>query len=172
MPINTNPHIHQLIVCANVFIKKDDKFLVIKRSDKKIYAPGFVGAIGGKVDKNENPYETAIREAREEAGLNINNLKLEAVILELQPVKTEPYNWLIFYFSGDYKSGNLIKTQEGQLIWLDKKSLISSKLYPSLKLAIKDIIDPKIGPIFLTVGYGATESQPKVIDYNYSSIVK
>ena len=55
-----------------------------------------VHPIGGKVDPDENPYIAAERELLEEAGIKVKNIKLEAVVLELKPVKNEDENWLIF----------------------------------------------------------------------------
>ena len=106
MPINQAPNVHQLIICANIFIRKDGKYLLLKRSEKKKYAPGFVHPFGGKVDINEDPFMGAQREVLEETGIKVKNMRLEAVLMEIAPVKSDIYkcNWLIFHFSADYKS--------------------------------------------------------------------
>ena len=87
MAINNTPHIHNLIMCTNVFVRKDGKYLLLKRSPHKKYAPNVVHPIGGKVDPDENPYTGAEREVLEETGIKIKNMKLECCILELQPEK-------------------------------------------------------------------------------------
>src|ERR1700733_7447884 len=101
MPINNSPDIHEQVICANVFIRKGDKYLVLRRSPLKKYAPSVIHPVGGKVDIGENPFEAAIREVREEAGVEVKNVRLEAVLQEIEPLKGEPYNWLIFHFSAD-----------------------------------------------------------------------
>ena len=59
---------HRKIIlnCAGVLIEKDQKILFQKRSDN-----GKWGLIGGLLEMNETYEEAAIREAREETGLEI-----------------------------------------------------------------------------------------------------
>ncbi len=153
MPINTRPDIHEQVICANCFIRKDGKYLVLRRSEQKKYAPGVVHPIGGKVDLGENPYTAAVREVLEEAGINIENVRLEAVLLEITPVVNEPYNWLIFHFSADYKSGEVKTTDEGELILLTEDELKREKLFPSVKPVLEHILDNEKGCVFATFEY-------------------
>ena len=147
MAINTRPDIHQLVVCSNVFIRKDGKYLVIKRSPKKTYLPDTVHPIGGRVDLNENPYQAAVREAREEAGIIIKNLKLEACSLEIH-AREDMNNWFIFHFSADYESGEIKKTNEGELIFLTSEEFEHSKLFAPVKRMSKYIFNPEDGTVF------------------------
>lgn len=153
MPINQAPHIHQLIICANVFVHKDRKYLLLKRSPHKRYAPGVVHPIGGKLDPDENPYQGAMRELTEEAGIKVKNVRLEAVLLEILPIPNEPNNWLIFHFSADYHSGKLKATEEGEFVWLTARQILRQKLFPSLRPVIKHILNPRAGTVFATMAY-------------------
>ena len=81
MSINQEPHIHNFVVCANIFVKKDGKYLLLKRSPHKKFAPNFIHPIGGKIDADENPYLGVLRELKEEAGIIVKKVRLEAVIL-------------------------------------------------------------------------------------------
>ncbi len=161
MAINNEPHIHQQIICTNVFVRKDNKYLILKRSEQKKYAPGVYHPVGGKVDPNENPYTTAEREVSEEAGIKIKDLRLEAVLLEISPVRDEPYNWLVFHFSADYDSGDVIKTEEGELMWLTKEEILSKELFPSVRPVIRHILDEEKGTVFATFEYD--ENKEKII---------
>lgn len=158
MTINTRPDIHEQVICANVFIRKDGKYLVLRRSPLKKYAPGVVHPFGGKVDLGENPHTAAIREAYEETGLRVKNLRLEAVLLEIAPVVDEPYNWLIFHFSADYEAGELHPTEEGEAIMLTADELKAEKLFPSVVPVIDHILDAEKGTVFATFEYD-TEKQ-------------
>lgn len=153
MAINTAPHIHNLVICANIFVRKDGKYLLLKRSPLKKYAPNFIHPIGGKVDPNENPYTGAQRELLEEAGIRVKNMRLEAVIMEIKPVKGEDENWLIFHFSADYDSGELLTTEEGEFVFLDPADIPTQNLFPSVKPIIDNILNPQDGTVFFTVAY-------------------
>ena len=164
--MNTKPPIHNLVICANVIVRMNGKYLFMKRSKNKIDAPGYIHPFGGKIDLNENPYVGAVREVKEEVGIEIENLKLEAVVLEIQPDKEKPENWLIFYFIADYKSGKMLATDEGEAVFLDKQEILSSHLFPSLKKVIKDILNPNDGTVFVTNKYTGFESGLQEITKN------
>jgi 8-oxo-dGTP diphosphatase len=147
-------HIHEFIICSNIFVRKGGKYLMIKRAADRKWMPDHVHTVGGKLNPNENPYECALRELMEEAGITAKNIRLEVAYHEIAPYKNEPHNWLVFYFSGDYKSGKLKnKISEGELVWLTPKELLKSKLHSSIKFVIKQVLDRKTGPVFGTLYY-------------------
>ena len=153
MTINQEPHIHKNIICANIFVRKDGKYLLLRRSNEKKYAPGVVHPLGDKVDSKENPMKSARRELLEEAGIKVKNVRLEAVLLELAPIKDDRTDWLIFHFSGDYDSGDLKTTEEGELVWLTPEEISKQKLFPSVEKVIENILNPNDGTVFATFVY-------------------
>jgi 8-oxo-dGTP pyrophosphatase MutT (NUDIX family) len=48
---------------------KGDKLLILKRSDKVGTYKGLWGGVAGYVEENEEPYETALKEIKEEVGI-------------------------------------------------------------------------------------------------------
>lgn len=61
------PHIHEKIdFTVSVFIVKDRKVLFILHKQLKRWLP-----IGGHIELDENPEEAALREAKEESGLDV-----------------------------------------------------------------------------------------------------
>src|SRR3989344_827785 len=164
--INQKPNIQKMVVCANVFIRKDGKYLLMKRSPEKKYAPNKIHPFGGKIDKDENPYVGAVREIKEEIGIDIKNLKLEAVILEKTDEKDLPVNWLIFHFSADYAGGNVNETEEGEVVYLTPDEIKSSDLFPSVRSIISNILNPGDGTVFTTNSYHGFESGMKELSKN------
>lgn len=162
-------------MCANVFVRKDGKYLLIKRSSQKQFAPDVIHPIGGKIDANENPYLAAKREVFEEAGITVKNMRLEAIILEIAPHKTVMiHNWFIFHFSADYESGKIKTTDEGELVLLTKNDVIKAKLFPSVREIIGHILNPDAATVFATFEYdskGNIIETTKIIDLCKFSIL-
>jgi 8-oxo-dGTP diphosphatase len=151
MPINTDPHVHKIVICANVFIRRGGQYLVLRRSPHKRYAPGVVHPVGGKVDANEDPLTAARREAREEAGVEVSNVRLGAVITEIAPPPDNHRNWQIFHFVADYASGDVTRTDEGELLWLTAEEFKQEQLFPTMRAVVDQVLDPSSGPAFARI---------------------
>ena len=65
--------IERVAVVASCIIKKDGKYLMVQERQPKAY--GMWNLPTGHVDKGEKVKETAIREAKEETGLDVSLLK-------------------------------------------------------------------------------------------------
>lgn len=60
---------------SNIFVDENGHLLLMKRSDDCTTFPGYWGLVGGYVDPGETPEEGAIREAKEEIGVEIEVIK-------------------------------------------------------------------------------------------------
>lgn len=58
---------------SGCFIECNGKFLMLKRSATKNWAPSCWGLPSGKIELNESPLEAVIRETREESGIILEN---------------------------------------------------------------------------------------------------
>lgn len=155
MTLNSPLNIHHIVIAVNVFVKKDDKYLVLRRSVQKEVLPGLIHPIGGKIDENEEPLLAAQRELFEESGVTVTNIKLEAVVTEVLAEDDPKYknNWLIFHFSGDYESGEVTESDEGELIWMEKEELLAATMFPSIQTILPHILNPQDGPVFARFEY-------------------
>ena len=66
-----NPKLEIRVIDSYVYKKSDNgfDFLILKRADTKIYEHLWQG-VAGKIEKNEKSWQAAIRELKEETGLN------------------------------------------------------------------------------------------------------
>ncbi|WP_416144334.1 NUDIX hydrolase [Planococcus koreensis] len=66
------------IVNVEGAIYKDEKWLIVRRSDKEDHAPGALALVGGQVDQEGNSTDilerTLVREVEEEVGITVSNL--------------------------------------------------------------------------------------------------
>jgi 8-oxo-dGTP diphosphatase len=128
----------EFISTTNVFIKKDNKFLVLRRGKDVDVFRDYIMGPGGKQDEGEGIHETATREMLEETGLQIQALKLRVMGTHNHSYKNKTY--LVFIFTAEYKSGELIDSNEGKLEWLTIEELLKeNNLWSDLKTYLPHI---------------------------------
>lgn len=119
-----------MIHCAMTYLRKNRKTLMIhknKRPDKPFY--GMWDAPGGKIEPGESPEQAAVREMREESGLEIKGPRLRAVMTFRNLFGND---WKVHLFSAEDYDGELVsENREGSLRWIDDKDFFSLNLCDS-----------------------------------------
>ena len=104
----------------HILVLKQDKYLFIKRNLDDEDDPGCWDLPGGGIDSGEQPLDAAIREAKEEAGINV-------LIGKILKTGTMPFHggWSIeIYVEGIYKSGEVVLSEEhSDFIWVTKEEI-------------------------------------------------
>ena len=101
-------------VASCLLVDNDGKLLILKRSDKVRTYKGLWGVVAGYIEDGEEPFETAIKELREETGIEQEDTNL---IKALNPVEYTDvyegikYDWIIFPF--------LFKTEKKDKVHID-----------------------------------------------------
>lgn len=75
MSYNKKNKLH-IVTAVAVIRNEEDKYLVLKRSEREIAYPGMYTFPGGKIEDNDTVEETLIKEAKEEANLDIKPGKI------------------------------------------------------------------------------------------------
>lgn len=94
--IDTYPLLHLQIVVACIFNDKGE-LLVQQRSFNKTTEPGKIDKVCGAVQSGETPEQTVIREAMEEAGVQLSKLQL----IDTRINQYKRYRYLFVGFSND-----------------------------------------------------------------------
>lgn len=76
---------------------------------------------GGHVEPGESFVASAIREVKEETGLDISNVRLCGIKQWTQ--KNGEYRYIVFFFKTNRFSGELRPSREGKVFWIHKKDL-------------------------------------------------
>lgn len=108
-----------------LIIKNDkDQILLQRRSGTKLW-PGFLALPAGHIDKGENAYEAAIREAKEELNINIrlDNI-VDTFVVNRRNETLMPY-YDIYFEINSYEGTIIINEPEkcSELVWVDINNL-------------------------------------------------
>jgi 8-oxo-dGTP diphosphatase len=126
------------------YIENDNKYLLLHRIKKEndINHDKWIG-IGGKFEENESPEECVFREAFEETGLKLTNLKYRAIVTFVTDFCEGEYMHL---FTCNEFEGKIKECDEGVLEWIDKKELLNMNIWEGDKVFLK-LLDEDI-PFF------------------------
>lgn len=78
---------------------------------------GMLTGVGGKTCFDEDIYSSCIREIKEETGLDAKRLVLKGVLKTL--LDGDSSSWILFVYTCNDFSGELISCPEGVLQWVD-----------------------------------------------------
>lgn len=96
-----------------VVLHHKDRFLLLKRA-----RPPHVGKyvpVGGKLEPFEHPHQAAIRETKEETGLDVSDLRFGGVLVETAPID---YNWQCHIYVAEIDDVPPPPCDEGVLEWI------------------------------------------------------
>jgi len=109
----------EMVTC--VMIQNSDTNEVIVQNRKRKY-PGY-SFPGGHVERGESIYDCAVREVKEETGLDVKNLHYCGVVHWVDRENDERY--LAFMYKTTQFSGKLItENDEGEYFWLNMNELL------------------------------------------------
>ena len=111
-----------------VYVKHKGRTLMLHRVKKEQdYHEGKWNGLGGKLEPGETPEECAIREVKEESGLDIENPHLKGIITF--PMFDEIDDWYVYVLTATEFSGSLIDSPEGNLEWIEDGKLKDLNLW-------------------------------------------
>ncbi|MGB5824492.1 MAG: 8-oxo-dGTP diphosphatase [Proteocatella sp.] len=127
---------------------------------ERVKEPRGIAFPGGHVEKGESFTESAVREIKEETGLDVKNLKLCGVIHWCNEDSDERY-LAFLYKTSDYKGKLIESSKEGNVFWVDIDNLNKMELSHNFEECL---------PIFLVENYNEgfglwNESQQKSMAY-------
>ena len=139
-----------------VFITRDDRVLLLRgAASKRIWANKYNG-IGGHVERDEDIYTAALREVREETGLDVEALRLVGLI---NIDGDQASGILLFVFTAESPAGEPIASEEGTLEWVPRDQLTRFDLVEDLTTILPRALDlpPSAPPFFAHYRYDDQE---------------
>ena len=147
-----------------ILLEHGGRFLLLKRSPFKAFAPNRWTGIGGRVEAEEfgDLRASALRELDEEAGLkpaDVENFTLRRSLFLARPDGI--FIWLL-YFTGRLSVPTTPDCPEGTLVWKEPHEFAGLDIIPSsrpvLSLLVEDLARDPQGLERLHVGVGVYDS--------------
>ena len=148
---------HQVIPRTLCFITHDQDVLFLRGGPHKKLWAGLYNGVGGHIEAGEDVYTAARREVREETGLEVQDLRLRAVI----HVDTgDPVvGIMLFVFTAEATSRNTVPSPEGSLEWLPRSALPVDQAVEDLATLLPKVLGlgPTDPPLFGAYTYNALD---------------
>ena len=161
--VSLKRHRYTAIPRTLVFITRDDRVLLLYGApSKRIWANKYNG-IGGHIERDEDIYASALREVREETGLEVEDLRLVGLI---NIDGDQPTGIMLFVFTAQSRSGEPIPSEEGALEWIDRDLITKVDLVEDLPIILPRALDlPLNAPPFFA-RYHYDEQEHLIIRFN------
>lgn len=99
----------QVVTCL---LEHAGKILLLKRSNLVGTYRGLWGGVAGYVEEHENPYDTALKEISQEAGINVDALTFVKKGIPIEITDTyegRRYDWLVYPFLFHIEDTSLVR---------------------------------------------------------------
>lgn len=132
----------QVVTCL---LEHDGRILLLKRSDQVGTYRGLWAGIAGYVEELEAPYDTAIKEIREEAGITVDALEL---VRKGEPIEFSDtyegrrYNWVVYPFLFHVQSKELVRIdwEHEEYRWVHPSEVKKLDTIPGLDEVVKQLL--------------------------------
>jgi 8-oxo-dGTP diphosphatase len=115
---------------------------------------GFWNALGGKIERGEDPLEAAAREVWEEAGVR-PALRFRGVATAV--VRATGEHWAIFLFAADVVDRAVVESSEGPLQWVTPAELPALPVLADVPLLLPSMRDRMAPPIMAKFTYAGPD---------------
>jgi len=120
-----------MIEISKSVIKRNGKYLLLKRASNSLSYPDMWDFAGGKHNSNETPEHAVVRETKEETSFNI----IPGNEIKKVEYYDEKHDLLFHYFVPQTISGNFkLSSDHSDFIWVNEEEMRNLDLHPSVRL--------------------------------------
>jgi len=125
------------------FIKDNDRFLLLKRSDKVKTMKGLWAGVSGIIEGDEEPLKRAKIEIFEELGITEDKIKFLKSSLEMKinSPQYENHEWEIFPFLFEVKNPIInLNWENSEYRWITKNEIKNYETVPSIEKVLFSLL--------------------------------
>ncbi len=125
------------------FLTQDDKYLILKRSNKVRTMKDLWAGISGIIEGNEEPLYRAKKEIHEETNITEDQITLirAAVQMRTESPQYENHEWLIFPFLFSVKNPKIkLNWENSEYQWITPSDLKKFEIVPSLEKVLASLL--------------------------------
>ena len=132
----------QVVTCI---LEHGGKILLFKRSNLVGTYRGLWGGVAGYVEELEDPYDTALKEIRQEAGIGVDALEL---VRKGDPIEFSDtydgrrYDWIVYPFLFHIESNELVRVdwEHEEYRWVSPSELKKFDTVPGLDDVVAQLL--------------------------------
>jgi ADP-ribose pyrophosphatase YjhB (NUDIX family) len=132
----------EAIRCGGIVIIKDDEVLLVKSGQKSEHLNDTFGIPSGRANKDESDIDCAIREFKEETGLDTTAQNLKPLpglyVAKIERKREEIRTFSLKVFKCSKFSGRIRGNEETTPIWVKLSELSKLNLLPNIKRIVDD----------------------------------
>ena len=125
------------------FLKDNDKFLLLKRSDKVKTMKGLWAGVSGIIEKDEEPLKRAKIEIFEELGIIEEQIKFlkSAPEMNVNSPQYENHEWVIFPFLFEVKNPIIkLNWENSEYVWIIVEDMKNYETVPSIQKVLFSLL--------------------------------
>jgi 8-oxo-dGTP diphosphatase len=132
----------QVVTCI---LEHEGKILVLKRSNQVGTYRGLWGGVAGYIEELEDPYDTALKEIREEVGVDAEAIELIRRVDPLEFSDTydgKRYDWIVYPFLFHLQAKELVRIdwEHEEYRWVHPSEVKKMQIVPGLDDVIRQLL--------------------------------
>jgi len=138
------------------FITHGDEVLLLRGAPTKRIWPNQYNGVGGHVEADEDVYTSAVREMREETGLDVADVRLRGI---LNIDAGQETGIIVFVFTAQARGRDVYPSPEGALEWVKQDHIAELNLVEDLPVLLPRVLAmrPDGSPFFARYHYDEHE---------------